>query len=263
MQIPAASSYRPSDIDVDIGGSPTLYELDGRKLVGIGCKNGAYVSFDARSFEILAVRQLLPRHRDGSQIATVDPHGPDDPASPSPVVPNEWSNEVQGENYMGTYSTAAVCSSQGKLFIGLGGNNYHYLSPGIDASTTPFVRALDWSSLADAWPLDDGDPQRYAIAEAQESNPLYKMGGESGLSVPAVANDVLFMATTRVALYAFAAPTASCCGPIPTTSGRRPEARAAVTATAWARRSRATTSSPERSSRGPAGASSTSTRSRR
>jgi outer membrane protein assembly factor BamB len=151
------------------------------------------------------VRQLLPLHRDGGQIATVDPHGPDDPASPSPVVPNEWSNEVQGENYMGTYSTAAVCHSQGKLFIGLGGNNYHYLSPGIDASTTPFVRALDRSSLSDGWPLDDGDPQRYAIAEHQESNPLYKMGGESGLSVPAVANDVLFMATTRVALYAFAA----------------------------------------------------------
>jgi outer membrane protein assembly factor BamB len=205
VQIPASSSYRPSDIDVDIGGSPTLYELDGRKIVGIGCKNGAYVTFDARSFEILAVRQLLPLHRDGSQIATVDPHGPDDPASPSPVVPNEWSNEVQGENYMGTYSTAAVCGSQGKLFIGLGGNNYHYLSPGIDASTTPFIRAMDWSSLEDAWPLDDGDPRRYAIAAGQEANPLYKMGGESGLSVPAVANDVVFMATSRVALYAFAA----------------------------------------------------------
>ena len=205
VQIPASSSYRPSDIDVDIGGSPTLYEVGGRKLVGIGCKNGAYLTFDARSFEIVAVRQLLPLHRDGSQIATVDPHGPDDPASPAPAVPNEWSNEVQGENYMGTYSTAAVCSSQGKLFIGLGGNNYHYLSPGIDASTTPFVRALDWLSLSDAWPLDDGDPQRYAIAGQQERNPLYKMGGESGLSVPAVANDVLFMATTRVALYALAA----------------------------------------------------------
>jgi outer membrane protein assembly factor BamB len=205
VQIPASSSYRPSDIDVDIGGSPTLYAVDGRKLVGIGCKNGAYLTFDARSLEIVAVRQLLPLHRDGSQIATVDRHGPDDPATPSPVVPNEWSNQVQGENYMGTYSTAAVCHRQGKLFIGLGGNNYHYLSPGIDAATTPFIRALDWSSLADAWPLDDGDPPRYAVASAQPANPLYKMGGESGLSVPAVANDVVFMATTRVGLYAFAA----------------------------------------------------------
>lgn len=204
VQIPASSSYRPSDIDVDIGGSPTLYELGGRKLVGIGCKNGAYVVFDASTFEIIRVRQLLPLHRDGTQIATVDPHGPDEPGAPAPVVPNEVSNEVQGENYMGTYSTAAVCGAQGKLFIGLGGNNYHYLSPGIDTPSTPFIRALDWDSLEDAWPLDDGDPQRYAIA-AQEGNPLYKMGGESGISVPAVANDVVFMASTRVALYAFSA----------------------------------------------------------
>jgi outer membrane protein assembly factor BamB len=205
VQIPASSSYRPSDIDVDIGGSPTLYQVDGRKLVGIGCKNGAYMTFDASSYEIVAVRQLLPLHRDGSQVATVDPHGPDDPNAPNPVVPNEWSNEIQGENFSGTYSTAAVCSGQGKLFIGVGGNNYHYISPGIDATTTPFIRALDWSSLADAWPLDDGDPQRYAIAAEQECHPLYKMGGESGLSVPAVVNDVVFMATTRVGLYAFSA----------------------------------------------------------
>lgn len=205
VQIPASSSYRPSDIDVDIGGSPTLYEIDGRKLVGIGCKNGAYVTFDARSYEIVAVRQLLPLHRDGSQISTVDPHGPDDANAPRPVVPNEWSNEIDGENYSGTYSTAAVCSGLGKLFIGLGGNNYHYLSPGIDAGTTPFIRSLDWSTLLDAWPLDDGDPQRYAIASEQDANPLYRMGGESGISVPAVANDVVFMATTRVALYAFSA----------------------------------------------------------
>jgi outer membrane protein assembly factor BamB len=204
VQIPASSSYRPSDIDVDIGGAPTLYTVDGRKLVGIGCKNGAYLTFDANSYEILAVRQLLPFHRDASQVATVDPHGPDDANAPSPIVPNEWSNRIYAENYSGTYSTAAVCSRKGKLFIGVGGNNYHYISPGIDATTTPFIRALDWSSLADAWPLDDGDPQRYAIAAKQAGNPLYKMGGESGLSAPAVANDVVFMATTRVGLYAFA-----------------------------------------------------------
>jgi outer membrane protein assembly factor BamB len=206
VQIPARSSYRPSDIDVDIGGSPTLYELDGRKLVGIGCKNGAYVTFDARSFEIVAVRQLLPLHRDGiTQIATVDARGPDDPTIIGPTVSNEVSNKTQGENYSGTYSTAAVCSSQGKLFIGVGGNNYHFRGPGIDSLTTPFIRALDWSSLDDAWPLDDGDPQRYAVASKQESNPLYKMAGESGISVPAVAGDVVFMSTTRVALYAFSA----------------------------------------------------------
>ena len=205
VQIPASSSYRPSDTDVDIGGSPTLYEVDGRKLVGIGCKNGAYLTFDARSYEIVAVRQLLPLHRDGTQVAAVDRHGPDDPNAPNPVVPNQWSNEIEGENYSGTYSTAAVCHAQGKLFIGVGGNNYHYLSPGIDTNTTPFIRALDWSSLGDAWPLDDGDPPRYAIAAQQDDHPLYRMAGESGLSVPAVVNDVVFMGTTRVGLYAFAA----------------------------------------------------------
>jgi outer membrane protein assembly factor BamB len=205
VQIPARSSYRPSDIDVDIGGSPTLYELDGRKLVGIGCKNGAYVTFDAHSYEIVAVRQLLPLHRDGTQIATVDARGPDDPSVIGPTPSNKESNETLGENYSGTYSTAAVCSSQGKLFIGVGGNNYHFRGPGIDSLTTPFIRALDWSTLHDAWPLDDGDPQRYAIALQQAANPLYKMAGESGISVPAVAGDVVFMSTTRVALYAFSA----------------------------------------------------------
>ena len=205
VQIPASSSYRPSDTDVDIGGSPTLYELKGRKLVGIGCKNGAYVTFDAKTFEIVKVRQMLPLHRDGTQIATVDPHGPDDGSEIGIVRTNEESNGFQAENYMGTYSTAAVCSALGKLFIGLGGNNYHFVSPGIDSDTTPFIRALDWSSLKDAWPLDRGDPPRYAIAAKQAANPLYKMAGESGISVPAVANDVVFMSTTRVALYAFSA----------------------------------------------------------
>lgn len=205
VQIPAGSSYRPSDNDVDIGGSPTLYEADGRKLVGIGCKNGAYVTIDAHSFEIVRVRQLLPFRRDGTQIEAVDPHGPDQGTEIGPVIPNDVSNTTPGENYSGTYSTAAVCTSQGKLFIGVGGNNYHFLSPGIDAVSTPFIRAMDWSSLADAWALDDGDPQRYAIATQQPGHPLYKMGGESGLSVPAVAGDVVFMATTRVALYAFSA----------------------------------------------------------
>ncbi len=204
VQIPADTSYRPSDIDVDIGGSPTLFEADDRKLVGIGCKNGCYLTFDAESFEIVSTRQLLPLHRDGSQIATVDPHGPDDPANPYPVVSNEQSNRIQGENFSGTYSTAAVCSRLGTLYIGLGGNNYHFISPGIDSATTPFIRALDWSTLEDAWPLDDGDPQRY-LAATQPGNPLYRTGGESGLSVPAVANDVVFMATSNVALYAFAA----------------------------------------------------------
>jgi outer membrane protein assembly factor BamB len=202
IQIPAEYSYRPSDIDVDIGGAPTIWEMNGRKVVGIGCKNGCYLVFDASTYEVLARRQLLPFMNDGSQIPTVDPHGIDDPSQPNPVLTNDQSNQTQGENFHGTYSTAAVCTPQGKLFIGTGGNNYHYICAGIDSDTMPFIRALDWTTLDDAWPLDNGDPKRY-VAAANPNNPLYKMAGESGISVPAVVNDVVFMSTTRVALYAF------------------------------------------------------------
>jgi len=202
IQIPAETSYRPSDIDIDIGGAPTLWQINGRKVVGIGCKNGCFMTFDPITFEIIATRQLLPLMNDGSQIPTVDPHGVDDPSQPFPVLTNDQSNQTQGENFHGTYSTAAICSAQQKVFIGVGGNNYHYICSGIDSDSTPFIRALDWSTLADAWPLDNGDPKKYAVA-ADPNNPLYKMAGESGISVPAVVNDVVFMSTTRVALYAF------------------------------------------------------------
>ncbi|HEX7679449.1 MAG TPA: PQQ-binding-like beta-propeller repeat protein [Thermoanaerobaculia bacterium] len=204
IQIPAETSYRPSDIDIDIGGAPTLWQINGRKVVGIGCKNGCFMTFDANTFEIIKTRQLLPFMNDGSQIPTVDPHGVDDPSQPFPVLTNDQSNQTQGENFHGTYSTAALCSSQQKVFIGVGGNNYHFICSGIDSESTPFIRALDWSTLADAWALDNGNPKKYAVA-ADPNNPLYKMAGESGISVPAVVNDVVFMSTTRVALYAFSA----------------------------------------------------------
>jgi outer membrane protein assembly factor BamB len=204
IQIPAETSYRPSDIDVDIGGAPTLYTINGRKVVGIGCKNGCYMVFDAKTFEIIKTRQMLPYMNDGTQIPTVDPHGIDDPSDPNPVLTNDESNAFPAENFHGTYSTAALCTPQQKLFIGIGGNNYHFIAPGIDSKNTPFIRALDWTTLDDAWPLDNGDPKRYAAA-ADPNNPLYKMATESGISVPAVVNDVVFMTTTRVAIYAFSA----------------------------------------------------------
>jgi outer membrane protein assembly factor BamB len=203
VQIPSESSYRPTDIDVDIGGAPTLYEIDGQKVVGIGCKNGCYMVFEAQApFTIRKYRQMLPFMNDGTQIPTVDAHGIDSPSDPNPVLPNEISNLVQGENFSGTYSTAALCTPQKKLFIGVGGNNYHFIGPGIDSKNVPFIRALDWDTLADAWPLDNGDPKRYAAA-SDPKNPLYKNAGESGISVPAVVNDVVFMSTTNIALYAF------------------------------------------------------------
>jgi hypothetical protein len=60
------------------------------------------------------------------------------------------------------------------------------------------MRAMDWNTLDDAWPMA-GDPKKYTLAAAA----MYQNAGESGLSVPAVVNDVVFMATTQVAMYAF------------------------------------------------------------
>ena len=199
-QFPPESSYRPSDIDVDVGGAPTLYAINGRKVVGLGCKNGSFMICDAQTLEMITWRQMLPYMNDGSQIPTVDPHGPDTSSDPSPHVTNDHSNAVKAENFHGTYSTAAICTPQQKLFIGIGGNNYHYIASGIDSQSTPFMRAMNWETLADAWPMA-GDPMKYTEAAAA----MYMNAGESGISVPAVVNDVVFMATTHVALYAFSA----------------------------------------------------------
>jgi outer membrane protein assembly factor BamB len=203
-QFPPESSYRDSDTDVDVGGAPTLYAINGKKVVGLGCKNGSYMICDAQTIERITWRQMLPKMNDGSQIPTVDPHGPDTSADPGEYRTNEQSNATQAENYHGTYSTAALCTPQQKLFIGLGGNNYHWIASGIDFQSTPFLRAMDWASLADAWPTA-GDPPKYTKAAAA----MYRNAGESGISVPAVVNDVVFMATTQVALYAFSATDGS------------------------------------------------------
>ncbi|MDH5672351.1 MAG: PQQ-binding-like beta-propeller repeat protein [Myxococcales bacterium] len=201
-QFPAESSYRSSDIDVDVGGSPTIFrDKGGRLLLSLGCKNGAFMTMCAESLEVIDWTQLLPRYNDGGQIPTVDVHPPAwvDPNAINPTITNRESNETQGENYCGTYSTAAFHPELQRLFMGLGGNNYHPSAPGIDSASTPFIRALHVDGLADAWPLDDGDPRRYVHGRP----PLYTLEKESGLALPAVANDVVFMTTSRLALYAF------------------------------------------------------------
>ena len=38
------------------------------------------------------------------------------------------------------------------------------------------MRALDWDTLEDAWPIDDGDPPRYTKARP----PIYTNATESG-----------------------------------------------------------------------------------
>ncbi len=204
VQFPPESSYRVSDIDVDVGGSATLFtDQDGRRLVALACKNGGLFTVDARTLEIVQLRQLLPLRNNGEQIPAVDPHASveqQDASTPNPRRTNEESNATPGENYFGTYSTSAIHPGARRLFIGVGGKNYDANAAGIDTDSTPFLRALDWSTLEEAWPLDDGDPRRYVNGRP----PLYTNAGESGLSVPAVVNDVVLMATTKISLYAFA-----------------------------------------------------------
>jgi outer membrane protein assembly factor BamB len=204
LQFPPESSYRPSDIDVDVGGAPTLFtDASGKRLVALGCKNGGFLTIDAETLQPIKLRQLLPIQDQPSgenpdQFPALDPHS--NSSAINPRVPNAESNKIQGENYTGTYSTPAVHAGTQRLFIGVGGKNYGTVSPGIDTDTTPFLRALDASTLDDAWPTDGGNPPRYVNGRP----PFYTNATESGLAVPAVVNDVVFMSTTQINVYAFA-----------------------------------------------------------
>jgi outer membrane protein assembly factor BamB len=83
--------------------------------------------------------------------------------------------------------------------VGLGG-----YSGSIDTPTTPFVRALNWSDLSDAWPTKVNTVGGNHISMYNVGpTPLYAHSGEAGLSSPAVVNDVVFVATSLPALYAF------------------------------------------------------------
>jgi outer membrane protein assembly factor BamB len=58
---------------------------------------------------------------------------------------------------------------------------------------------MDWETLADAWEMDDGDPRLYVNPRP----PMYTTPCESGLSSPAIVNDVVLCSTSKVAVYAF------------------------------------------------------------
>jgi len=216
FQMPPESNYRPSDTDVDLGGAPVIFELDSQKVVIVACKNGSCFVLDAESLQLLKQRQMLPYLNDGSRIDTVDRHPAD--GTISPHIPNEISDKVPNENFSGVFNTGAIYpGSNGsapvvspRIFYGMGGPNYHSQSPGIDFETTPFVRAIDLSSekLDDAWPLDNGNPRKYVNGSHSDDTTgqtvgLYASAGESGLSSPAVVNDVVFCTTSKVSIYAF------------------------------------------------------------
>jgi outer membrane protein assembly factor BamB len=185
-----ADSYRaPGDLDVDVPGGPTIFTRDWagsfpvrQRLVGIGSKNGSYFLLEANGLALDARRQLLPYDVNGNPFPNVDP-------------PN---NNNPRENKSGMFGTATVDPGRERLFIGLGG-----YSAAIDNTTTPFIRAMRWTDLADAWPTVGNNPPKYSLAQP----PVYSTAGEAGLTNATSVNDVVFAGTTKPGLYAFHADT--------------------------------------------------------
>jgi outer membrane protein assembly factor BamB len=193
---PAQSdSYWPNDFDVDVPCSPTVYTRSGgQRVVCFGSKNGSFFILDADTLAVVARRQLLPKEGGtglpgdvGTSIDTVVPTG----------APNH-----QGENKWGVMATPAVHTGLGRVFVGMGG----YMGIG-DATKTPFMRAVDFDDLTDAWPTAVGGDN--VIRYTTTSPPMY-MTNEAGLSAPAVVNDVVFVSTSKTALYALDANTGLC-----------------------------------------------------
>jgi outer membrane protein assembly factor BamB len=190
-QPPAASSYRPLyDMDVDVPAPPMVYVAGGRHIAAIGSKNGSFFLIDAATMSPIATRQLLPYDSGGNPFPAVDP-----PAGSS-----------IRENKSGPMCCAAVHYGLGRLFVGVGGYAFGGTSPSIDSTTTPFMRVVDWLTLADAWATAGTNPPKYTVP----SPPMYTTAGECGLAAPAVVNDVVIMATTKPGLYALDAATGLC-----------------------------------------------------
>jgi outer membrane protein assembly factor BamB len=117
---------------------------------------------------------------------------------PHPLQPD---GERRTENFYGTFSCPAAHTALRRLFVGVGGFAFGIGTPGIDHTTTPFLRALDWDDLTDAWLTQVGSDgvRRYVVPRP----PLYLTPGEAGFASPVIVNDVVFMSTSRPGLYAF------------------------------------------------------------
>jgi outer membrane protein assembly factor BamB len=79
-----------------------------------------------------------------------------------------------------------------------------------DHQSTPFMRALNWHDLDDAWAthidtIGANKVSRYIVPRP----PMYTTN-EAGLSSPAVVNDVVLVSTNNPGLYAFCANTGLC-----------------------------------------------------
>jgi outer membrane protein assembly factor BamB len=193
FQPSGSDNYRPNvDFDVDIPGGPTVFTRNGQRVVGIGAKGGSYFILDANTLAVLQRRQLLPHDAAGNPLPNVDP--------PQQEV-DAGGNPIFRENKSGVFGTAAVHRGLERIFIPLGG-----YSGAIDHTTTPFMRALDWNTLNDAWVTAGTNPPRYTVPVP----PMYTTPGEAGLSSAAVVNDVVFVSTTKPGLYALRADSGFC-----------------------------------------------------
>jgi len=190
-------SYWPRDSDLDVPCSPTIISRGENRVVAVGNKDGAFFLLDPDRLNPLARRQLLPR---SGGIGL-----PEDRGSPIQSVVNislPTDPHPRFENRWGIFGTAAVDSLLGRIFVGLGGYD------GIgDFDKTPFMRALDWNTLRDAWPTAIGADN---VSRYTTSRPPMYTSNESGLSSPAVVNDIVFVSTHKTALYAFDANTGLC-----------------------------------------------------
>lgn len=249
------SMYRETDVDVDVGGSPMLFDYhvnssETVRAVGFGCKDGGFFILHADTFELIKWRQLLPyynydptqplpyakehvNNEVNIQIPTVDPHSNN--PQPGVTIYNSESNCADGENYSGVFGVAAILPDPGYLYVCLGGPNYHAISAGIDYRSTPFMRAIQIydDHLTDAWPMVSEEVtypyvEGYTCSNPDTSNEktkqvtlekyanvgdsMYRLSprgqyAESGISSPAVVNDVVFCTTTGVGIYCFHAHT--------------------------------------------------------
>src|SRR5215470_2650065 len=206
FQPDADDSYWPGDSDIDVPGGATVYTIGGRRVVAFGSKTGSVFVLDAADITtVLARRQLLPR-TGGTGL-------PGDRGTGIPaVVPTGGT----GENSYGVFGTPAVHRGRHLLFVGLGGYDGMHLDTGggADPTRTPFLRALHWDDLRDAWPTTLGPDN--VLRYTNTKPPMYT-SREVGLSSPAVVADVVFVATSsppfgteRANLYALSAKDGHC-----------------------------------------------------
>jgi outer membrane protein assembly factor BamB len=181
-----SDSYYPGDSDIDISSSPTLFSRGHQRVLAIGSKSGAFMLLDAANMTKLHIRNVLPR----------------DAVTGGPLPNVDTGGQAGGENMFGVFGTAAVHHGLRRLFVGVGGYN------GIgDVPTTPFLRALHWNNLHDAWTMANQTINGHPVAKYTVPVPPMYQTSEAGCSSPAVVNDVVFVSTNLSALYALDANT--------------------------------------------------------